>query len=133
MSEWIKVVTQPIGLIGFVLFLVFGVLARANRRAERRWLLPAAVVLAVIALVGGLGLAYLQVKGAAAHEMTRQANPVPTSSPQTPTQIQQITSGPGSPAVQGVGGSVSVTIDQSSGKTKPQDDQGKKHQQKNVQ
>jgi hypothetical protein len=61
MSEWTKVVTSPLGLAGFALFLVFGYLAKVKRSDERRWLAPVAVFVAVAALVGGLVLAYVQV------------------------------------------------------------------------
>jgi len=44
--------------------------------------------------------------------------------------VQQKTSGPGSPTIQGVQGDVNVTVDQSSGKTKPEKPQPKKPAQK---
>src|SRR5271157_249610 len=55
MSEWTKVVTSPLGLAGFALFLVFGYLAKLKRSNERRWLAPLAVFAAIAALVGGRG------------------------------------------------------------------------------
>lgn len=113
MSEWTKVVTQPLGLAGLALFLVFGYLARATKNDARRWLSPAAVGLALIALVGGLLIAYKQVP---------QPAPQPTSTVQTtqPTKQSSVTqqsTGPGSPNVQGVQGDVTITVDQSTGKT----------------
>jgi hypothetical protein len=58
MGEFTKVVTQPLGLAGFALFLIFGLVARVKRNDERRWIFPVSLVMAVAALVGGLGLAY---------------------------------------------------------------------------
>jgi len=60
MGEWAKVVTQPLGLAGFALFLIFGYLAKVEKPNILRWLSPVGVVLAAGALVGGLALAYLQ-------------------------------------------------------------------------
>jgi hypothetical protein len=108
MTGWTNVVTQPLGLAGFALFLVFGYLARAKSKDERRWLSPVAMIVAVMALAGGLVLAYLQTPKPAAPV-------VKTAAPATQqnTQVQQTTSGPGSPAVQGVQGDVTITVDQS--------------------
>jgi hypothetical protein len=128
MSEWTKVVTHPLGLAGFVLFLVFGYLAKTKRRDERRWLSPVAFAIAAVALIGGLVLAYVEV-----------SKPVPpsvqTSKPQAPTQqqtnqqIQQTSTGAGSPNVQGVQGDVTITVDQSKGKTEAQKPAEKKPKQ----
>lgn len=116
MTEWIKVVTQPMGLVGFALFLVFGYLAKVTRHDERRWLSPAAVGLALIALVGGLLIAYKQIP-----QPPQPTPTVQTTQPaqqQTNSNLTQKSSGQGSPNVQGVQGDVTITIDQSSGKTK---------------
>ena len=108
MTGWTNVVTQPLGLAGFALFLVFGYLARAKSKDERRWLSPVAMIVAVMALAGGLALAFLQAP-------KPRAPVVQTGAPaaQQNTQVQQTTSGPGSPAVQGVQGDVTITVDQS--------------------
>lgn len=116
MSEWIKVVTHPLGLVGFVLFLIFGLLAKAKYRAERRWLYPAAVAFAMVALLGGLGLAYFQVRGSMP-AVQPQAVQAPSPSQQGPTQVQQTVTGAGGVAVEGVEGDLTITVDQSSGKT----------------
>ena len=121
MQDWTKVVTEPLGLGGFALFLVFGVLARVKRDAERRWVAPVAMGMAVMALAGGLALAYVK----AAQQAAALKLSAPVAQPTTPTQVNQVdqkTSGPGSPAVQGVQGDVTITVDQSSGtwKKKPQ-------------
>ena len=115
MSEWTKVVTQPLGLVGFCLFLVFGYLAKVKRHDERHWLTPVAVALAAVSLIGGLTLAYLQTPNPQA-PVIQTTNP-PAPSPQQTNKVQQTSSGPGSPNVQGVQGDVTVTVDQSNGKT----------------
>ena len=114
MQDWIKVVTEPLGLAGFALFLVFGVLARVKKQDERRWLGPLASGMAVLALVGGLTLAYVK----ASHSPTPQGASTPTAKAPAPVQtnqVEQTTTGKGSPAVQGVQGDVNITVDQSSG------------------
>jgi hypothetical protein len=112
MNEWIKVVTNPLGLVGFVLFLVFGALARAKRQDERRWLSPLAMVTATLALIGGLTLAYVQTPKVTSSAAT-PTPATPVSEQQTNQNVEQHTSGPGSPTVQGVRGDVTITIDQS--------------------
>jgi hypothetical protein len=106
MQDWTKVVTEPLGLAGFALFLVFGVLSRLKAKEERRWFGPVASAMAVLALTGGLALAYVKT----ARETAQQTRPNPT---QSNTNIQQTTTGAGSPVVQGVQGDVTITVDQS--------------------
>lgn len=108
MKSWIDVVTSPLGLGGFALFLVFAFLARRGTRSPYRWLPPAAVAMACVALFGGLWLAY-----------SARPGPVMSSSPGVPSEasntanakpgIGQSTVGPNSPAIAGVGGSVTIT------------------------
>lgn len=104
MTEWIEVITHPLGLCGFALSVVFGLLGiKAYHR--NRWLLPVAIGMACVTLVGGLVLAY------------RQSSPLTISEPhQNSTQpsIDQKT-GDGSPAVAGVDGDVEINIEQRSG------------------
>jgi len=109
-AEWVKVITQPLGLVGFGLFLVFGYLGRLKRRDERRGLSAVAFALAGVALIGGLVIAYLQVP------RPKQPAIVDQSKPSQKVQVQQSSTGPGSPNVQGVDGNVTITVDQSSGK-----------------
>ena len=115
MSEWAKVVTQPLGLVGFGLFLVFGYLAKVKRQDERRWLSPVAIAFAAVALIGGLALAYLQTPKPPTPAV-QTSTPPPPSRQQT-NKVQQSSSGNGSPNVQGVQGDVTITVDQSNGKT----------------
>jgi hypothetical protein len=115
MVPWIKVITNPLGLGGFALFLVFSYLARIRQGAERKWLAPTAVFLALIALVGGLALDFLQVSRSQIPQVPPNAA---RSAPQQSNRVQQTTTGAGSQAVQGVQGDVIITVDQSSGETK---------------
>ncbi len=85
MQEWTKVVTEPLGLAGFALFLVFGVLARIKRDDERRWLGPLAMAMAVVALTGGLALAYLKTPPQTAPQAI--AGPAAKSVPTTQTNL----------------------------------------------
>lgn len=61
MPDWTKVVTEPLGLAGFALFLVFGLLSRLKGKDERRWLPLFSGVLAFVALLGGLGIAFFRL------------------------------------------------------------------------
>lgn len=114
LSEWIKVVTNPLGLCGFALFLVFGALARARRLRERRWVAPAAVSLAALALMGGLALAWAQVRSDSnAVEKARETSPV-TPPPMLKCEAtSQTSTGPGSPNVSCSQAPVVVNVDQS--------------------
>ena len=59
--SWIKVVTHPLGIAGFALALVFGVVSRVmaqKRNKNTQWIVPAAYALAALCVVGGLALAY---------------------------------------------------------------------------
>src|SRR5208283_1814389 len=120
MTPWIKVVTEPLGLAGFALFLIFGYLGKVKRDDERRWLSPVAFAIGAVALIGCLAIAYVQTP----KPVTPSAQSVQTSQPAAPTQqqtnqkIQQTSTGEGSPNVQGVQGNVTITVDQSTGKTK---------------
>ena len=114
MKEWIKVVTDPMGLAGFALFLVFTFLARKGKKPA--WLAAGAFAMACLALVGGLTLAYFRVR--------TNPSPASTTAPSTPSQpspapgtvnqqsiekINQKSSGVGAVNAAGVqGGSVTV-------------------------
>ena len=54
MDKWIDVVTNPLGIAGFALFLVFTFVSRSRRPLERNVFM----VFAAVALLAGLGLAY---------------------------------------------------------------------------
>ena len=56
MDKWIDVVTNPLGIAGFALFLVFTFVSRSQRPLERNVFIG----FAAVALLAGLGLAYRQ-------------------------------------------------------------------------
>lgn len=108
--QWAKVLIHPLGLAGYTLFLLFGLLARSKRRDERRWILPAALVATGVALLGGIGLAYRDVS----HSLRTPVTAIPPSAP-TPTlqqsndHISQSSVDVQSPNLQGVQGSIILT------------------------
>jgi hypothetical protein len=107
MQEWVKVVVQPLGLAGFALFLVFGLIARAKRNDQRKWLSTAAVSMAFVALVGGMTLAFVRERGQAAAAAAAAAKP-------PAPQVQSIqTNGSASPVFVGTG-PVTFTASQNS-------------------
>ena len=109
MTAWTEVVTHPLGLAGFALFLVFAFLAKIKRRDERRWLIPFSLAMAMIALLAGLALAYWQSRepGTPVGVQPSAATPSPI---QPQPSIQQETHGDASPAVADVEGNVTITI-----------------------
>ena len=118
MNEWAKVVTQPLGLIGFVLFLVFGYLAKTKRLDERRWVSPVAFSFAAIALIGGFALAYVETSKSLARTIQSISPPSPIQQTSQANQVKQNSTGAGSPNVQDIKGDVVITVDQSTGETK---------------
>ncbi len=102
MEGWTEVVTEPLGLAGFALFLVFSVLSKTAGVEKYRWLPKAFIAMAVIALVGGLALAFSSARDG-------------RSGGGTPATVIQSTEGDASPAIQGVEGDVRLKIDRDSG------------------
>jgi len=73
--DWSKVVTDPLGLVGFALALVFGVASQIVRRrhgTRGQWMVVAAYVLAAVSVVSGLAIAYRR----ASPVVPAPANPV---------------------------------------------------------
>lgn len=59
--QWEKVVTDPLGIAGFALSLVFTLATRIisqKRKEQNRWLVPAVYSLAVVCVIGGFSLAW---------------------------------------------------------------------------
>jgi hypothetical protein len=114
MAPWTKVVTDPLGLAGFALSLLFSVIAKLANKSERKWVSRTAVGAAVFTLVSCLALALLRTTRAVPQPGGKVGS-VGTTTLQQTNDVHQSTSGPGSPAIQGVQGNVTVTVDQSSG------------------
>jgi hypothetical protein len=62
-TDWIKVVTDPLGLAGFVIFLLFAFFARSARRREAPGVAILLIILACVSLVGGYTLTYVEHGG----------------------------------------------------------------------
>jgi hypothetical protein len=119
MKDWSSVITHPLGLAAYALASVFGLLAAFGPTDKYPWLLPVAVTMACVTLVGGLALAF---KGAYT-QSTIEPSPAPKSAPSakrkaTPKPapaagITQHTKGDQSPNVADVGGHVDITYGES--------------------
>lgn len=109
-ADWTKVVTQPAGLAGYALSLVFGYVAKATKSQQRPWLAPAAFVLAAVALFGGLFLSYRSTA------KTATAAPPVTCNNQ---DAQVSTTGNGSPIVTCPTGPVNINVNQSGAAATP--------------
>lgn len=101
--DWTKVVTDPLGLAGFALFLVFSFAAYHTRGRERRALVRIFVGLAVFCIVGGFALAYQHQRGLTHTDTTCGGT------------VTQSSSGANSPNNNCVGGDVNQTFGSSSG------------------
>jgi len=115
MSEWVKVVTDQLGLAGFALFLVFGALAALKHRGERKWFAGGALAAAFVALAGGLFLGYTrsaQSSHVASGVSVDAKSPPGTPAVAAPASVKE-THGAGSPIIENVGRDVTLTIDQS--------------------
>jgi hypothetical protein len=102
---WEKVLTDPLGLAGFALFLIFGAVTVVikQRKPTNRWVVSAGVALAALSVLGGLTLAFLR----------KPLMPVTPPNPTAPTNSMQVDKveqkvGSGN-AVAGVQGNVTVT------------------------
>ena len=115
MNEWAKVVTTPLGLAGFALFLLFWLLRWTKRREDQLPLRHIATGAALACLVGGFVLSYIQVTHVPAPAPSTREQAPQSSQGQENKNIQQNTTGPGSPAIQGVQGNVTVNTHQDSG------------------
>ena len=110
--DWTKVITEPMGLIGFALSLVFGVLS--VRKGMPTWWPVAAMTLAAISIAGGLFLAFKKVEGTTARlEVEKAEAAKAVATPPSAAGDQPKTSGPCSPVYSGltVGGSMEQNFD----------------------
>lgn len=101
-QSWIEVVTDPLGLAGFALFLVFGFLAKTRIGKNKQWIVISAFSMAFVALIGGLVLSWNKntlSAGSAQHADTRE------------TATTATTHGEKSPVVQNVEGDVVIKIE----------------------
>ena len=102
-EAWVNVVTNPLGMAAFALFLVFSVLTRTTIAKERRWLAPVFVGIAVIALLGGLALSYKNYHAEVVDNMVQPHD--------TTISIQAETHGDKSPVIGTVGGDANIGND----------------------
>jgi hypothetical protein len=100
MSDWVKVLTVPLGVVAFVLFLVFRSMGKMKGRQERRWMFTLLMLLSALTFAGCMVLEFLNTRNST------------TKGPAT--HIQQTSSGPDSPNVNGVTGDVTITNGQNS-------------------
>jgi hypothetical protein len=110
-SEWAKVVTNPLGLVGFALFLVFNAIARFKRSDEKRWIARVFVCMAIATLVAGFVIAWDQVHRPAPTTTSTSQLPAPNAK-QNCESAEQKSEGAGSPNVNCVQGNVTITVDQ---------------------
>jgi hypothetical protein len=94
-----KIVTHPLGLAGYALALVFGLIAKFGPSDDWPWLPAAGVALALLCVVGGLILASRQ---ASAKESSK-------SSPGETAAVRQESKGDQSPNVANSKGDVNIS------------------------
>jgi hypothetical protein len=103
MEKLPKIVTHPLGLAGYALALVFGLIGTLGPSNDISWLVPAAIALATVCIIGGLVLANGQVS------KVRKSSPPVAST----TGVTQHTQGDQSPAISGTSGDVSLSYENS--------------------
>ena len=79
------IVTDPLGLAGYALFLVFGILTIVvkNRKKESKWIISAGFSLAFLCALGGLAIAWHR-------DSTKSENPAPPAPPSQAITIDKI-------------------------------------------
>lgn len=92
-----KLVTHPLGLAGYALALVFGLIGKLGSSDRYPWLLPAAIVLTAVSVVGGLLLAKVQIHAQAEKTRGKQAQSTASAA------VTQVTAGDQSPAISNTG------------------------------
>lgn len=102
-QDWLSIASEPSELVCWGISALFSLTAGAMKRQKSKpWAVRTMIGVAGLSIVAGIGLLLWKVE----------------KSPRLPTQqvngvIQQQTSGPGSPNVQGVQGDVTIEVDQS--------------------
>lgn len=124
--DWTEVVTHPLGLVGFALSLVFGVVAKTKKKP--RWVMPVSFVLAAVCIIGGMSLAYQIVSTAKLEDAKTTRSPTartatlpnlapgPANSMQIGTIKQEVKNGN---AISGVQGNVTTNAPASQNESKP--------------
>lgn len=122
MAEILAAIQHPLSLCGFVLILVFRLLKQpiADRYPS---VYRVFMAMAVLALVAGLGLAYLEAinEPAPAPDIGTETTPAKTSRTSQPS-VKQTTKGAQSPAIANTKGPVNITF----GTPKKEEEQGAK-------
>jgi hypothetical protein len=101
MASWQSAVVHPLGLSGYALACVFGLLAKFGPTAQYPWLAPVAVAMAVVALIGGLLATILQKPKAKATSQKQSGEP-------SLSMAAPSTTGDQSPAIVSLKGAVSI-------------------------
>jgi hypothetical protein len=91
-----KPITHPLGLVGYALALVFGLIAKFGPSDRYPWLFPAAIALAAVSIIGGLLLAKVQINAQAAKTHGKPAQSAAAG-------VTQFTAGDQSPAISNTG------------------------------
>lgn len=119
MNEWIKVLTHPLGLAGFALFVLLIFITRRQTSTQPLWVRASFIVMAFIALLGGLWLAYINTTLPTAEKTSVQQKSLSEPNDQTEASqkkaagenlVDQKTTGVGSPAVANTRGDVTITV-----------------------
>jgi hypothetical protein len=95
--SWQSSVKHPLGLAGYALTLVFGLVARFGPTDQHPWLMPVAVSMAGVSLIGALIIA-------SRHRSASHSETTPSE-----TKVVQETQGDQAPAIAHVQGNVSLS------------------------
>ena len=113
MSAWIKIISQPLGLAGFSLFLLFQlvrqILKEPKLANETRRLILLAGYLTGIAVIAGVGVSYLPaVEALTRPQMTTKEAAIAVRGDKQPAGAAKVVNSPNSAAVAGSNNTVTV-------------------------